>query len=333
MSSNIFLTPPDVSTPSTVLHHCTPALLTTSNSPHWSAGPQIAASSWTSSVRSPLRFTEHFMGEKKLSGRPAAAHLLISDNEWKQCWRTTISDKRLHAHIHMQARAHTHPHTDPSQLIGSYLSSSLGLHVLLNTEFKMSFVKSESTPLLMKLIYMEITHNTDNSQKDLSSLLGREELIGRVCSLLFYIGHSRSCSLGCGWLCVCLVENVYVNSRPCGDPAEVEPSRLRLNWSITLSAWPEKSLLRSSSTCAHEAACVFSFPAELIHHDWWMQASCHCDTTVKLHKVDGRRANVGKTHPDLDWCRKISIDLIDWQLRITSTELSCIGWYDNVHSS
>lgn len=36
----------------------------------------------------------------------------------------------------------------------------------------MSFVKQESTPSLMKLIYMEITHNTDDSAGHLSSLDG-----------------------------------------------------------------------------------------------------------------------------------------------------------------
>ena len=52
--------------------------------------------------------------------------------------------------------------------------------VLQTTEFQMSFVKQESTPILMNLIYMEITHNTDDSARDLSSLDEGEEMKNKV---------------------------------------------------------------------------------------------------------------------------------------------------------
>ena len=101
----------------------------------------------------------------------------------------------------------------------------------------------------MKLIYMEITHNTDDSARDLSSLDEGEELRGRKkerdSDFFFFPSAGHCCRilsaslppssgsghvcLGCGYshlcvcvcVCVCVMESVCVNSCPCADPVEL----------------------------------------------------------------------------------------------------------------
>lgn len=161
----------------------------------------------------------------------------------------------------------------------------------------------------MKLIYMEITHNTDDSVRDLSSLDEGGELRKRkkkewdsdffpCClstSLLYSVSlllrhtlqRSRSSMFGLGirlsvCMCVCDGERVCELLSlcwPCRAPACLSGS----HWSIMLSDCPEKTHYSETSQHISSEVQVSLFCVELIPHHPWMQMSCLQCPSSQMH--------------------------------------------------
>lgn len=116
----------------------------------------------------------------------------------------------------------------------------------------------------MKLIYMEITHNTDDSVTDLTSLGEGKEIKkrGGQWFLFLVLAGPYSWTLSASLLlkhnlrkfrsCICagdtaisvrmcMMESMWVNSCPCADPAELQHYLSGSHWSIMLSDCPEKT--------------------------------------------------------------------------------------------
>ena len=153
----------------------------------------------------------------------------------------------------------------------------------------------------MKLIYMEITHNTDDSARDLSSLDEGEELRGRKKSgiVIFFFSFSRSlpsdsfCKFAslvgfrscmsrlwiqpsvCVCVCVCVCDGERVCELlslcwPCRAPACLPGC----HWSIMLSDWPTKSHYSETQRHISGELQVSLLCVVLIPHNLWTQMSC-----------------------------------------------------------
>lgn len=132
----------------------------------------------------------------------------------------------------------------------------------------------------MKLIYMEITHNTDDSARDLSSLGEGEELkkkkkkgkkewdsdfspppwAGHCCwtlSASLLLKHILSGFRSCVFGFVCVMESVCVNSCPCADPAALQPASLvPADPSCCLIAQRKAITLKQHDTLAASCRCL-----------------------------------------------------------------------------
>ncbi len=135
---------------------------------------------------------------------------------------------------------------------------------------------------------MEITHNTDNSLRDLSSLDEGQELkkkkrqdidpppsplqvlaVGLFLQVCFWStptacsGHvclAWRYSRQCVSVNVCVIESVCVNSCPCADPAELQPASLvPTDPSCCPIAWRKAITLKQHNTLAVSCRCLLSF--------------------------------------------------------------------------
>lgn len=154
----------------------------------------------------------------------------------------------------------------------------------------------------MKLIYMEITHNTDDSARDLSSLDEGEELkkkkksgiviffppspwqvpaVGLFLQVCFWstpsVGSGHVC-LGWGTqpsVCARVCDGERVRELlslcwPCRAPACLSGS----HWSIMLSDCPEKTHYSETTQHISSELQVSLLCVVLIPHHPWMQMSC-----------------------------------------------------------
>lgn len=153
----------------------------------------------------------------------------------------------------------------------------------------------------MKLIYMEITHNTDDSVGDLSSLVEGEEWGGNFfprlsrcllswtlsANLLFKCtlqgsghvrpswGYSHQCVFVSLYLCVCVCDGEHA----CELLSLCWPYRALAclsgsHWSIMLSDCPEKSHYSETTQHISTELQVSLFCAALVPHHPWTQMSC-----------------------------------------------------------